>query len=79
LLQARWKLSPDALRFEVAPFGVQVIVIQPGIVATILGSAGERLTDAQSRYRELGEALTRSSGTANERSRTSSSRRNLAQ
>jgi len=32
---------PDALRF-VAPFGVQVIVIQPGIVATILGSAGER-------------------------------------
>jgi len=35
-------------------------------------------TDAQSRYRELGEALTLIR-TANERSRTSSSRRNLAQ
>jgi len=66
---ARAGSCPDALRFEVAPFGVQVIVIQPGIVATILGSAGERLTDAQSRYRELGEALTRLIGTANERSK----------
>ncbi len=36
----------DALRFEVAPFGVQVVVIEPGPVATAFGDTAVRTLEA---------------------------------
>ncbi len=55
----------DALRFEVQPFGVDVIVIQPGVVQTALGqasrdtiraSADSPYADQLTRYRHFVEA-----------------------
>jgi NAD(P)-dependent dehydrogenase (short-subunit alcohol dehydrogenase family) len=48
----------DALRFELAPFGIQVIVIEPGAIqtqfdATSLAHAGGLLTNPASPYRPL--------------------------
>lgn len=48
----------DALRFEVAPFGVWVSVIQPGAVDTpIIGNAERYLPPQSSPYRTMSEAF----------------------
>lgn len=51
----------DALRFEVAPFGVDVVVIEPGLITTRFGQTAaatlSAATGADSPYRESVDAL----------------------
>ncbi|MEB3275114.1 MAG: SDR family oxidoreductase [Prochlorothrix sp.] len=50
----------DALRLELAPFGIRVITVQPGGITSNFGVAARRLVpdnSAQSWYRPLAEAI----------------------
>jgi NAD(P)-dependent dehydrogenase (short-subunit alcohol dehydrogenase family) len=51
----------DALRMELAPFGIDVLTVQPGAVASRLGETSsrglERYREERSRYRELADAI----------------------
>ena len=38
----------DALRFEVAPFGIQVVVVEPGVVVTRFGDTANATAEASS-------------------------------
>ncbi len=54
----------DALRFELAPFGIQVVLIEPGIIKTEAGGADHAnspasLSGANSPYRDLYSRLNR--------------------
>ena len=56
----------DALRFEVKGFGVQVVVIEPGIIRTRFGDTAVREIDAGTRdpgpYGEFNKAVAESTG-----------------
>ena len=51
----------DALRMELAPFGVDVVLVQPGAVASRFGEASaaglDRYRAPESRYRDLANAI----------------------
>ncbi|HET7483048.1 MAG TPA: SDR family NAD(P)-dependent oxidoreductase, partial [Actinomycetota bacterium] len=50
----------DVLRFEVRPFGVDVIVIEPGLIKTRFGDAAtETLADTEGPYAEFDRAVGR--------------------
>jgi NAD(P)-dependent dehydrogenase (short-subunit alcohol dehydrogenase family) len=53
----------DALRMEVAHFGIDVVVVQPGAIASRFGDTSaiglERYRSPDSRYRDLADAIVR--------------------
>jgi NAD(P)-dependent dehydrogenase (short-subunit alcohol dehydrogenase family) len=50
----------DALRMEVAPFGIDVICIEPGLIRTEFGATAASSVDASGPYAELNAAVARS-------------------
>jgi NAD(P)-dependent dehydrogenase (short-subunit alcohol dehydrogenase family) len=58
----------DALRFEVAGFGVKVIVIEPGLIRTRFSETAVRsVSDADDPYADFNAAVSRSTVTAYEK------------